>query len=82
MTAPRTSAPAHQAAPPARFTLDLAGADSGFKPGPIVEYRGPLGPGDMRVYRVRTRKKPRPTCVEVCEDQLEEVAPEVNGQQP
>jgi hypothetical protein len=55
---------------------------SGFKPGPIVEYRGPLGPGGIRVYRIRVRKGPRPGYTEVCEDQLELVEPDVNGRQP
>jgi hypothetical protein len=39
----------------------------------IVEYRGRLGPGGARVYRVRYRGKPRPAYVEVREDQLEVV---------
>jgi hypothetical protein len=54
---------------------------SGFMPGPIVEYRGPLGPRGMRVYRIRIRKKPRPGYIEVCEDQLEMVEPGVIGTQ-
>jgi hypothetical protein len=39
----------------------------------IVEYRGRLGVGGARVYRVRYRGKPRPAYVEVPEDQLEVV---------
>jgi hypothetical protein len=39
--------------------------------GRIVELRGPLGPNGMQVYRVLLRKKPKPTYVEVREDQLE-----------
>jgi len=37
----------------------------------IVELRGPLGPGGAQVYRVRIRRKPRSTYVELPEDQLE-----------
>jgi hypothetical protein len=54
---------------------------SGFTPGPIVEFRGPLGPGGMNIYRIRIRKKPRPGYIEVREDQLELAEPDVNGQQ-
>jgi hypothetical protein len=39
--------------------------------GPIVELRGPLGPGGAQIYRVRVRRKPRPAYIEVREDQLE-----------
>ena len=35
----------------------------------IVEYRGPLGPGGMQVYRVRIARKPKSTYVELCENQ-------------
>jgi hypothetical protein len=42
--------------------------------GRIVELRGPLGPNGMQVYRVLLRKKPKPTYVEVREDQLEIIA--------
>jgi hypothetical protein len=38
--------------------------------GRIVEFRGPLGPGGMLIYRVRIAGKPRPTYIEVREDQL------------
>jgi hypothetical protein len=44
---------------------------SGFKPGKIVEFRGPLGPGSARIYRVKVRGKPYPAYIEVREDQLE-----------
>jgi hypothetical protein len=37
----------------------------------IVEFRGPLGPKGARVYRVQVRKKQRPACPEVLEEQLE-----------
>jgi hypothetical protein len=47
--------------------------NSGFGVSEVVEYRGPLGPGGARIYRVRVRKKPRPTYTEVREDQLEVV---------
>ena len=43
---------------------------SGFKVCKIVEYRGPLGPGGARIYRVRVRPKPNPAYIEVREDQL------------
>ena len=43
-------------------------------PGKIVEYRGPLGPGGTRIYRVRYRDKPYPAYAEFREDQLEVVA--------
>jgi hypothetical protein len=39
----------------------------------IVEFRGNLGPGGARVYRIRVRKKPKPAFIEVLEEQLEEV---------
>ncbi len=44
---------------------------TGFNPGPIVELRGPLGPGGAQIYRVRVRGKPRPAYIEVREDQFE-----------
>jgi hypothetical protein len=39
--------------------------------GRIVEFRGPLGPGGARIYRVRIQRKPTPTYIELREDQLE-----------
>ncbi len=39
--------------------------------GRVVELRGPLGPKGVQVYRVLLRKKPKPSYVEVREDQLE-----------
>ena len=39
--------------------------------GKIVELRGPLGPGGAQVYRVRFKRKPKPTYTEVREDQFE-----------
>jgi hypothetical protein len=47
---------------------------SGFGRCKIVEYRGPLGPGGARIYRVRVRRKPSPAYTEVREDQLEVIA--------
>jgi hypothetical protein len=45
--------------------------NSGYKKGKIVEYRGPLGPGGAKIYRVLVRGKPRRAYIEVREDQLE-----------
>ena len=36
----------------------------------IVEFRGPLGPGGVFVYRIRVPHKPKPIYIEVMEDQL------------
>ncbi len=44
--------------------------NSGYRRGRIVEFRGPLGPGGARIYRVRVRREPSPTYVELREDQL------------
>ena len=44
--------------------------NSGLRIGKIVEYRGELGPGGARIYRVRIRPKPNPAYIEVREDQL------------
>lgn len=44
--------------------------NTGYRKGKIVEYRGPLGPGGARIYRVRVRGKPKPAYTEVREDQL------------
>jgi hypothetical protein len=48
---------------------------SGGMRGRIVELRGPLGPGGVQVYRVRVRRKPKSTEIEVREDQLELLPP-------
>jgi hypothetical protein len=40
------------------------------KRGRIVELWGPLGPGGMRIYRVRVRRKPKPVYIDLGEDQL------------
>jgi hypothetical protein len=42
----------------------------------IVELRGPLGPGGAQVYRVRIRRKPKSTYVELREDQLKVIPTE------
>jgi hypothetical protein len=44
---------------------------SGGLRGRIVEWRGPLGPKGEQIYRVMVRCKPRPSYIEVREDQLE-----------
>lgn len=38
--------------------------------GRIVEFRGPLAPGGVFVYRVRVPLKPKPSYIELREDQL------------
>jgi hypothetical protein len=45
--------------------------NSGYGAATIAEYRGPLGPRGVRVYRVRVQVKPRPAYIEVREDQLQ-----------
>ncbi len=49
--------------------------NSGLRRGRIVEFRGPLGPGGARIYRVRVRRKPTPAYAEFREDQLELISP-------
>lgn len=49
--------------------------DSNYDRARIVEYRGPLGPGGMRIYRLRVRRDPKPFSIEVREDQIEVIAP-------
>jgi hypothetical protein len=44
--------------------------------GRIVELRGPLGPGGVQIYRIRIGRKPKPTYIELREDQLEPVPAE------
>jgi hypothetical protein len=46
---------------------------SGGQRGRIIEYRGPLGPKGAHIYRIRLRRKPRPTYIELPEDQLESI---------
>jgi len=46
--------------------------NSGYRRGKIVEFRGALGPGGARIYRVLVRRKP-PAYTEVREDQLEPI---------
>jgi hypothetical protein len=43
---------------------------SGGLRGPIVELRGPLGPGGAQIYRVQVGRKPEPSYIEVRKDQL------------
>jgi len=43
---------------------------SGGMRGRVVELRGPLGPGGVQIYRVLVRRKPKPTYIELREDQL------------
>lgn len=43
--------------------------NSGYKRARIAEYRGPLGPGGARIYRVMVTRKPL-LYTEVREDQL------------
>lgn len=45
--------------------------NSGYKRARIADYRGPLGPGGARIYRVLVRSKPWRTYIEVREDQIE-----------
>ena len=45
--------------------------NSGYDRAEIAEFRGPLGPGGARVYRVLVQTKPRRMYIEVLEDQLE-----------
>lgn len=45
--------------------------------GQVVELRGPLGPGGAQIYRIRIRRKPKSTYVEVREDQLEQLPAKV-----
>ena len=44
---------------------------SGWRHGRIAELRGSLGPKGSHIYRVLVRRKPKPACVELREDQLE-----------
>ena len=48
---------------------------SDFERAKIIEYRGPLGPGGMRIYRVRVRLKPKPFIADVREDQIVVIPP-------
>lgn len=44
--------------------------NSGYARAKVAEYRGPLGPSGVRIYRVLVQRKPRPVYIEVREDQL------------
>lgn len=46
---------------------------SGGQRGRIIEFRGPLGPKGSNIYRVRIRRKPKATYVELPQDQLKPV---------
>ena len=46
-----------------------------FERAKIIEYRGPLGPGGMRIYRVRVSLKPKPFIADVREDQIVVIPP-------
>jgi hypothetical protein len=46
---------------------------SGGMRGRVVELRGPLAPGGVQVYRVRVRRWPEPSYIELREDQLEAI---------
>jgi hypothetical protein len=59
---------------PFEVGTQVAIRNSGYGPGIIVEFRGPLGPNGARVYRVRVREAPGATYIEVLEDQLTLVA--------
>jgi hypothetical protein len=47
--------------------------NSGYRKGKIVEFRGQLGPGGARIYRVLVRSKPKPAYIDLREDQLEPI---------
>jgi hypothetical protein len=48
--------------------------------GRIIELRGPLGPGGVEIYRVRSgRKKMKPILIEVREDQLKLIPAETRA---
>ncbi len=59
------------AAEPLKVGAWVSIRDSGLRRGPIVEFRGPLGPAGVWIYRIRLRRKPRPTYAEFREDQLD-----------
>ena len=56
--------------------------DSNFDRARIVEYRGPLGPGGMRIYRLRVRRDPKPFSIDVREDQIEVIPAPSKGETP
>lgn len=49
---------------------------SGDAQGRVVELRGPLGPGGAEIYRVRIRRWPKATYIEVRADQLVLIPPD------
>ena len=54
--------------------------DSNYDRARIVEYRGPLGPGGMRIYRLRVRRDPKPFSIDVREDQIEVIPPTTSSE--
>jgi hypothetical protein len=66
---------ANNAAEPLKVGDWVSVRNSGFRRVRIVEYRGPLGPGGARIYRVRYRGKPYPAYAEFREDQLVLIPP-------
>ena len=56
--------------------------DSNYDRAKIIEYRGPLGPGGMRIYRLRVRCELKPFLIEVGEDQIEVIPPAPNKAGP
>jgi hypothetical protein len=52
---------------------------SGGQRGRITEFRGALGPSGAKVYRIRIRRKPKASYVELPEDQLEPFHVEVKA---
>ena len=56
--------------------------DSNYDRARIIEYRGPLGPGGMRIYRLRVRCEPKPFLIEVGEDQIEVISPATSDAAP
>ena len=61
----------HNLSEPLKIGTIVRIRNSGYGRARIVEFRGPLGPKGARVYRIRVGKKPRPSYIEVVEDQIE-----------
>jgi hypothetical protein len=55
---------------PAKIGTVVRIRDSGCGLANIVEFRGPLGPHDARIYPVCVPERPRQVFIEVREDQL------------
>lgn len=56
--------------------------NSGYGRAEIAEYRGPLGPKGVRIYRVLVQKRPRRVYIEVREDQVEVLGDSGGGSSP